>query len=66
MAGSSMLARGTLKVLLDAAGITLNAALLDGLRTMERVALQVWREEREDWSNVVSATHTSQATRTQA
>ena len=43
-----MLARGTLKVLLDAAGITLNAALLDGLRMMERAALQVWREGRED------------------
>ena len=34
------------KVLLDAAGITLDAPLLDGLRTMEREALQVWREQR--------------------
>ena len=35
------------KVLLDAAGIALDAALLDGLRMMERAALQVWREKRE-------------------
>ena len=41
VAGSSMLARGTLKVLLDAAGIVFDVALLDGLRTMERAALQV-------------------------
>ena len=34
------------KVLLDAAGIALDAPLLDGLRTIERAALQVWREER--------------------
>ena len=35
------------KVLLDAAGITLDAALLDGLRAMEREVLQVWRERRD-------------------
>ena len=35
------------KVLLDAAGIALDAALLDGLRTMERAAVQMWRERRE-------------------
>ena len=34
------------KVLLDAAGIALDAALLGGLRTMEREALQVCRERR--------------------
>ena len=32
------------KVLLDAAGIALDAALLGGLRVMEREALRVWRE----------------------
>ena len=34
------------KVLLDAAGITLDAALLDGLRTMEREVLRIWRANR--------------------
>ena len=34
------------KVLLNAAGIAFDAALLDGLRMMERTTLQVWREER--------------------
>lgn len=35
-----------MKVLLDAAGIAFDAALLAGLRTMEWEALQVWREMR--------------------
>ena len=35
------------KVLLDAAGIALDAARLGGLRVMEREALRVWRERRE-------------------
>ena len=35
------------RVLLDAAGIALDAALLGGLRTMEREVVRVWRERRE-------------------
>ena len=36
----------SVKVLLNAAGITLDAVLLDGLRAMEQEVLQVWRERR--------------------
>ena len=34
------------KMLHNATGIALDAALFGGLRTMEREALQVWRERR--------------------
>ena len=34
------------KVLLDAAGLALDAVLLDGLRTMEREVLRIWRANR--------------------
>ena len=33
--------------LLNAAGIALDAALLGGLRVMEREVVRVWRERRE-------------------
>ena len=33
-------------MLLDATGIALNAALLTGLRAMEREVVRVWRERR--------------------
>lgn len=36
----------SVKVLLDAAGLTLDAALLAGLRAMEREVVRVWRERR--------------------
>ena len=35
------------RVLLDAAGIALDAALLCGLRVMEREVVRVWRERRD-------------------